>query len=460
MTDAALPTSGGGVLSRAYWLVTVGMCAVIGIAAFESLAVTTVMPIISAQLHGEALYSMSFAAPLATGLVGMVVAGNWADRSGPRVVVVTSVVVFAIGLLIVGLAPDMTVLLLGRLCQGFGSGAVIVALYVMVARLYPPELHPSIFAGFAAAWVVPALVGPLVAGAVTQALSWHWVFFGAVALAVPAFAMILPSLRSLEAPVFDDPASRPRWSLSRIAWAVGAAAGVLLLNLVGEMPAALAVVVIVVALVVLAVALRPLLPTGTLRAAAGLPTLVLLRGLVGAAFLSAEIYVPYMLASEYDFAPTASGITLTLGALAWSFASWLQGRLGDRVPHRVGIRVGIVLVLIGLAAAIATPLWHLSPAVLIPCWTAAGFGVGFMYPRFSVLVLSWSRTTEQGFNSSALTIADSAGTAVALALVGAAFAAFGGMTQPAAFVACFAVAGAIALLALAASGRAVPRRAS
>lgn len=457
MSHGAPSTRPEGVLSRRYRLATLGMCALIAIAAFESLAVTTIMPIISAELDGESLYSLSFAAPLASGLVGMVVAGNWADRSGPRVVVIASMLLFAVGLVVVGTSPDMVVLLLGRLVQGLGSGAVIVGLYVMVARLYPPALHPSIFAGFAAAWVVPALVGPLIAGVVADTVGWHWVFLGAVGLAVPAFVMILPSLERVPPPVVGDGERPVRWSVARILWAVGAAVGVLLLNLVGEFPAGVSAAVIVGAVAVLAIALRPLLPTGTLRAARGLPTLVLLRGLVGAAFLASEVYIPYMLAAEYDFSSSASGIALTLGALGWAFASWLQGRLGDRVRQRAGIRLGIALVLTGLVAATLTPLLHLAPVVLIATWTVAGFGMGFMYPRFSVLALALSTAADRGFNSSALTISDSAGSAVVLALSGAAFGVLGGASNPAAFVACFAIGVAVAALALVLSGRAVPR---
>jgi MFS family permease len=457
--SAAAPSveRAGGVFSPAYLLATLGMVALIGIAAFESLAVTTVMPVIARELDGEHLYSLAFAAPLATGVVGMVVAGNWADRSGPRVVVTASMLAFGVGLAIVGTAPDMVVLLLGRLVQGLGSGAVIVGLYVMVSRLYPPALHPSIFAGFAAAWVVPGLVGPVVAGTVSETVGWHWVFLGALVLAVPAFLMILPSLRRVGPPTVAPGESRVDWSVGRIAWSGGAAVAVLALNLLSEFPLWVAGVVVVLAVVVLGIALRPLLPRGTLRAAPGVPTLVLLRGLVGAAFLGSDVYLPYMLSSEHGFSPAASGITLTLGAVAWAGASWLQGRLGTRVTQLRGIRVGVGLVVVGVLSAVASPLLQLGPAVVIVGWTLAGAGMGFMYPRFSVLVLRGSGDDEKGFNSSALTIADSSGSAVALAVTGAAFVQLGGAEQPVAFVACFAVALAVALLALAVSGRAVPR---
>ncbi|MBF4579020.1 MFS transporter [Frigoribacterium sp. VKM Ac-2530] len=453
--ESTLPA--GGVLSPAYRLATLGMVALIGIAAFESLAITTVMPIIARELDGEALYSVAFAAPLASGVVGMVVAGNWADRSGPRVVVTASMVLFAIGLAIVGTAPDMVVLLLGRLVQGLGSGAVIVGLYVMVSKLYPPALHPSIFAGFAAAWVVPGLVGPVVAGTVAELASWHWVFLGAVVVALPAFAMILPSLRRIPPTVPAPGEPRVPWSGGRIAWSVAAALAVMALNLLSELPLAAAAAVLAMAVVVLVVALRPLLPTGALVAATGVPALVLLRGLVGAAFLGSDVYLPYMLSAQYGFAPAASGITLTLGAVAWAAASWAQGRLGDRVAQRTGIRVGIVLVLVGVLSAGASALGHLHPAVVITGWALAGAGMGFMYPRFSVLVLRWSRDDEKGFNSSALTIADSSGSAIALAVTGAAFLQLGGADEPAAFVACFAVAAVVALTALLVSGRGAPR---
>jgi MFS family permease len=456
MSNAAVSAAPGGVLGRGYMLSTIGMCALIGIAAFESLAVTTVMPTISRELDGESLYSLSFAAPLATSLVGMVVAGNWADRNGPRAVVMLSMLFFGLGLLVVGTAPTMTVLLLGRLVQGIGSGALIVGLYVLVARLYPPAMHPSVFAGFAAAWVIPGLVGPVIAGGVTSTLGWHWVFLGALMLCVPVFAMIVPSLRRLgrSAPAAGE--QRVPWSARRIAWAGAAAIAVVGLNLLSSLSTGLAVAVGVAALVVLAIAVRPLVPMGTLRAARGVPALVLLRGLVGAAFIGGDVYLPYLLSSHYGFAPAASGITLTLGSISWAGASWAQGRLGERVTQLAGIRIGIVLVLLGVTSAVVTAAAHLHPAVLIVGWALTGGGMGFMYPRFSVLTLRWSGDDERGFNSSALTIADSTGSAVILALTGAAFGLLGGADATVAFVGCFVIAGGAALLALLASRRAVP----
>lgn len=431
-TDPPVPradpaTEAAGIFHRSYLLVTLGALALVFLAAFESLAVTTIMPLVSRELDGASLYALAFAGPLATGVIGMVAAGNWSDRCGPVGPLYASVALFVLGLLIAGLAGTMAALLAGRLVQGLGGGAMTVALYVVVARVYPPVLHPKIFAAFAAAWVIPSLVGPFAAGLVAQLLSWHWVFLGVVGLVVPALLMVVPAVRGLAADgdAAAEPAAAPRkpWDYRRLAWAALAALAVLGLNLSVELPAggwALAAVAVAVALV----AVRPLVPRGTLTARRGLPAVILARGLASAAFFGAEVYLPYLLVDRYQFSPTFAGLTLTGGALAWAGASAIQGRLGARLQHRRAIRIGSALVLGAVVLALATTLLGWPPAVAITGWIFAGGGMGLMYPRLSVMTLALSTKDTEGFNSSAMSISDSLGGALALAATGIVFAAF------------------------------------
>jgi len=193
---APVPES-AGLFHRSYLLVTLGACALVFLAAFESMAVTTIMPLVSRELGGAALYALAFAGPLATGVIGMVAAGSWSDRRGPVGPLFAAVALFVLGLLIAGTAGSMAALVAGRLVQGLGGGAMTVSLYVVVARVYPQVLHPKIFAAFSAAWVIPSLVGPFAAGLVAQLASWHWVFLGVVGLVVPALLMIVPAVRGL-----------------------------------------------------------------------------------------------------------------------------------------------------------------------------------------------------------------------------------------------------------------------
>ncbi|MEU4014102.1 MFS transporter [Microbacterium sp. NPDC028030] len=427
------------IMSSDYLWITIGACALVFLGAFESLAVTTVMPTVSADLGGERLYALAFAGPLATGVIGMVFAGNWADRRGPVAPLYTAVAMFVVGLLIAGLAPSMEVLVAGRFAQGLGSGGLMVALYVVVARVYPQELHPAIFAGFAAAWVIPSLIGPTVAGAVTELWSWHWVFLGVVILVLVALLMVIPALRGL---ANEGDATAP-WAFGRLGWSVLAAVAVLGLNLVGDLPG-VGPVLAFLAVVVALIAVRPLVPRGTFRARRGLPSVILVRGVTAAAFFGAQVYLPYLLTDRYELSPTLAGLALTGGALAWSAAATIQGRMGARLSSVTAVQVGTVLVLVGIVLTVATAGFGWGAVMAAAAWVVAGAGMGLMSPRTSALTLALSPAEDQGFNSGAMTVADSFGSALALAVTGTLFTALAGADP---FLGVFALAAVVALAA-------------
>jgi MFS family permease len=432
----------GSVWDARFVWVTAGAVALIFLAATQSLAVTTVMPVVSDDLDGADLYAIAFAGTLATSVIGMVAVGAWSDRRGPVWPLTVSVGLFVAGLMVAGLAPTMDVLVIGRLVQGLGSGGQTVALYVVVARVYPPGLHGRVFAAFSAAWVIPSLVGPFLAGAVTEYLHWRWVFLGVAGLTVVAYIMVATKLWGT--PLDTEHPSSERVG-PRLACAAAVAAGALALSLAGEL-GRFAGVAVAASVLVIAFAVRPLLPRRTLTAARGLPSVVLMRGLIAGSLFGAEIYVPYLLIDDYGFSPTWAGLGLTAAALAWAAAADVQGRVGDRIGNaRIAI-LGTVLLAAATFIAAITAALHLSPAVVIAGWALAGAGMGLMYPRLTVLTLAYSTPQNQGFNSSALSISDSVGSATAIAAMGLVFTALTG--TDAAFPAVFAIATALALIAL------------
>lgn len=404
--------------------VTLGAVALIFFAAIESLAVTTVMPVVSADLDGEALYAVAFAGTLATSVIGMVAAGAWSDARGPRGALYAAVSLFLIGLVISGISVTMHQFLIGRLVQGLGTGGQTVALYVVVARLYPPHLHGRVFAAFAAAWVVPSMVGPFLAGAVTEYLHWRWAFLGVAILTAAAFVLIVTRLRGVDLG-HGVPADR-RVVATRLLLAVGVAVLAVLIGFTAELPPALGWSVSALALAMIAIVVMPLLPRGTLRARRGLPSVVLIRGVVAGAFFTAEAYLPYLLIARFDFSVTWAGLALMLAAFAWAGASALQGRYGERLGNFRISAISLTLLLVALVCVLLASAWGVSPLFVIFGWAFAGGGMGLLYPRLTVLTLAYSSTAEQGFNSSALSISDSTGAAVAIALAGLAVASLGG----------------------------------
>src|SRR3954467_5646248 len=129
-----------------------GITLVISVTAFEAIAVATAMPTVARSLHGLGLFGWPFTAFLLADIGGLVDAGSRVDRNGPTGSLIGGLSMFAAGLLMGGLAPDMSVFLAGRVLQGLGAGALIVAVYVLVARVFPEGRRPRVLAGMAGAW--------------------------------------------------------------------------------------------------------------------------------------------------------------------------------------------------------------------------------------------------------------------------------------------------------------------
>jgi MFS family permease len=404
------------LLSPSYVATTTGMFALCAFVAFEAMAMTTVMPTVAEQLDGVGLYALSFAAPLASGVVGMVAAGGWSDRRGPALPLGLALVLFSLGLVVCGTASSMEVLVAGRVLQGLGGGALTVCLYVLVGLVFPAALQPAVFASFAAAWVLPSLFGPALAAFVADAVGWRWVFLGVVALVVLAAGLIAPALRRAPITRTEQP-----FPTRRLLWAVTGAAAVLAFELLGSHHGAL-LALAVVAFVVTGLALRRLLPAGTLVAARGLPAVIGTRGLLSASFFCAEAYIVFVLQEQWGLSAGRAGLALTVVGVAWAAASQVQGRLGARVSDRTAMRFGTGLVLGGTSLLAVLVAGHLHPVLVVASYVVAGAGMGLGYPRTAVAMLAASAEGERGFNSSALSIADSLGGAFALSASGIVFA--------------------------------------
>ena len=145
------------------------------------------------------------------------------------------------------------------------------------------------------------------------------------------------------------------------------------------------------------------------------------RGLLSASFFCAEAYIVFVLQDRWGLTPGTAGLALTAVGLAWAGASQAQSRLGARVSDVAAMRWGTSLVLAGTAALAVVVAVDGPPALAMAAYVVAGAGMGFGYPRTSVAMLAASTDADRGFNSAALSIADSLGGALALSLSGVVF---------------------------------------
>ncbi|MEW2807346.1 MFS transporter [Streptomyces massasporeus] len=251
----------------------------------------------------------------------------------------------------------------------------------------------------------------------------------------------------------NPPASFDR---RRIRLALGISLGAGLLQYAAQDLRPLSLLPGAVGVALLVPAVLGLLPRGTYRAARGLPSVVLLRGVAAGSFIAAESFVPLMLVTQRGLSPTLAGFSLAAGGGTWALGSWVQSR--SRVePYRERLTtVGMLLVAAAVAAAPSVliesvPVWTLAVA-----WAFGCFGMGLVISSTSVLLLKLSAPEEAGTNSAALQISDGLSNVVLLSAGGAAFAALGGGavshtathtsgSHPAAFTAVFLPMAAVAL---------------
>jgi MFS family permease len=421
MTDATTlpspngihPLPPGGPWSRPYRQATAGLLLTIAGSAFEALAVATVMPATVDDLGGLSYYGWAFSAFMLTNLIGLVVAGDEADRRGPAVPFVAGVACFTAGLLVGGLAPTMLVLIAGRAVQGFGGGLINSAAYVTLGRGYPEATRPRMLALMSTAWVVPGLVGPAIAGLIATDVGWRWVFLGLAPMPVIALLLALPAVRRIP----GGAATERTWRRLRGAVQVAAGMALFLIGL-GRSRLELAIPFVLVGLAIAWFALPSVLPAGTLRASPGLPAAIATMGLLNLAFFGVDAFVPLGLHDVRHTSTSFAGLTLTTGTITWTIAAWLQAHYARHVGPRTLIRLGLAIIAVGVAGIIGILTTSVSVLLGPVVWCIGGFGIGLAYSSLSLTVLDAAPPGQEGTATSAMQLASALGSAFATGIGG------------------------------------------
>jgi MFS family permease len=406
------------IFGHTYRTLTIGVVSIITVIAFEFMGVVTAMPVAARELGGLSWYAWAFTAFSVTSLYSMVVGGEWADRYGPVRPIVVGFSLFAIGLLAAGTAHAMPQFLLGRAIQGLGAGGTLVAMYVVIGKGYPEEIRPRVFTALSGAWIVPGILGPVIAGWVTDNFGWEWVFLGVLLLMIPIGVVLVPRLQRLHLP--GDPTHLPIPGRKRRALLAAAGAG--LLQLAGQQHDAWSLLTLAVAIGLLALSVPKLLPAGTLRLARGMPTVIAARGLFSGAFNGAEAFVPLMLVLQRGLTTAHAGAAISGAAVGWFLGSWWQGRPYSATGRLRLTTLGGWLVAVGVAITSLVLLPDVPPAMAVLTWGFAAFGMGIVYGSLGVLLLEYSPPEQQGINSASLQVSDSLGVIVFTGISGAIFA--------------------------------------
>jgi MFS family permease len=391
---------------------TIGLLLVITLVAFEALAIATILPAVEKELGGIAIYGWAFSGFLLASLIGITWAGAECDARGAVRPFLVGMAFFSTGLVIAGAAPAMWVVVLGRVVQGLGAGAIPPVVYFLIARAYDERARPRIFALMASAWIIPGLIGPGIAGAVADYAHWRFVFAGLLPLLVFAAALTLPALRRLP---HQHGAAVERKTGSALQLVAGA---VLLLAAANTGRPLLVVPGVLIGALIAAPALRRVLPPGTFTAARGIPAGVLGMGLINMAFFGADSFLPLTLTDVRGQSSLFAGLAITVASTTWTAGTWTVERLVPRVERRQIVAVGLLVLATGIAAIALVlrsevPVWWAMVATGI-----SGLGMGLTYPCYGLSILAVAPPGGEGAASSALKLNEVLGAALGAGLVG------------------------------------------
>ncbi len=407
------------LLNRQYLPKLATMALALWLHASNSMLTATTMPSAVAEIGGLNLISWTFALYLAGSISAGASISLLLTRLGLKATMIRAAVVFSLGCGIVAIAPNMPLLLVGRILQGLGGGALIALVYVSQDRFFPDHLVPRTVAFLSSVWMAAAFSGPVIGGAFATVGEWrmaYWAFAAQGLLLIPAVHFLLRSGQS-ELQVEADRIPIVRLLLL--------SASILLVSVSGAYYQPLLTPVLIalgcVALVLFVVRDQ--------RASSGrmLPAEVVdfshaIGNGIGATFLlcisimSFLVYGPLILIEVYGLTPLQAGFVVLLESLAWGSAAILFSGVRHESEARL-IRVGGALVLIGLVAmALVLPrgwLWSVVFAVII---LNGGFGMmwGFIIKR----IVAASAAADKDRTASLLPITQQTGFALGAALSG------------------------------------------
>jgi len=445
--------------SRPIW--TLALTAVAGfMVALDSLVVVTALPAIQRDLHANLsmlewtinAFSLAFAA-------GIISAAALGDRLGRRRIFTLGLGLFTLASTACALAPTPGLLIAARAVQGLAAAMVMPVSLTILVSAFPAERRGAIVGISGGLGGLAIASGPLVGGAITQGLDWHWIFWINVPIGVVVTLLARLRLAESHGPTTDlDLAAAALmsggaiailWGLIRageVGWASGQ---VIALLIVG-------VVLIAGFLAWERRAAHPMLPL-RLFASRGFAAANVTAFLMAGAIFSAAFLISQFFQFALGFSPLGTGLRLLPWTVTPLVVAPLAGLLSDRIGARPVLVVGMLVQGLGLAWIAAISAAGASYGPFVVPLIIAGVGISMAIPVVSTAVLSAVAPPDMGKASGVNSMLQRFGAAFAIAVAAAVFAANGHLGTAASFAAGFrpalaVVAGLSALGAITAIG--------
>jgi EmrB/QacA subfamily drug resistance transporter len=394
----------------------------IGLVAIDSTILATAVPAVVADLGGFTSFPWLFSVYLLAQAISVPLYGKLADLYGRKPLMLLGVGLFVAGSLLCGFAWGMTSLIVFRLVQGLGAGAIQPVGMTMLGDIYSLRERATVQGYVASVWAMAAVIGPTLGGVFSDSIGWRWIFFVNLPLGAAAGWVLWRR--------FDEQVQRKRHRIDVPGAALLAAGGTVLLLALLEggvqwaWDSPVSIVLFVSAALLLGAfpvverrAAEPVLPLWIFRMrvlnVANAGSLV-----VGVLLMGISSYVPLFSQKVLGTGAVVAGLVLAAMTIGWPIAAATAGRLYLSVGFRTTLLLGAVVAMAG-SAILATvdghsSLFHLAAACFV-------MGVGFGYVASPAVVaaqtaVDWS---SRGVATGTNMFARSVGSAVGVAIFGA-----------------------------------------
>jgi MFS family permease len=327
--------------------------------------------------------------------------------------------VFLVGTLIAANASSMTEVLIGRSFQGLGEGVVAAICFALIPELFPSRLVPKVFGMQAVIWAVAAFGGPVLAGLLTELVSWRAAFLINAPVVLIFAAMVAFRVPGKSADVVESPGF-PGIRLVVIG------GGIMLVALAGIASPLQAAGLLAGAAALLVGAVQldrrsrtRLMPTGAFWPDTTVGSGLWVALLMPVAGATSAVYLVLLVQQLWGYGPTLAGSIGAVMAVAWSLSAIVVANVRQRETRKVLIRTGPALLSLGLLGVLAGLLSG-QLAVLLVAQLAIGAGFGISNGYLNLTLMEASSDADRDRTSALLPTTQSAGNAIGAALAGVA----------------------------------------
>lgn len=344
-------------------LVTLAIFMTTFMTAIEGTIVSTAMPTIVSDLDGLEIMNWVVSIFLLMTAVSTPLYGKLADSIGRKPVFLFGIAIFVIGSSLCGIAQNMIELILFRVIQGLGSGAIQPVAITIIADLFKLEKRAKMLGLNSGFWGVASVIAPLLGGFIVQHLSWHWVFYINVPIGIIAFILVLIYLKE------PKHSSNSKLDLKGTTWLV-----VFLLSLMiflQELGSGLSWIIMAVlgALIIFSAILffkaekhakDPIMPL-TMLENREFSMLNLITLLISGVVIGFEFYIPTWMQGINGTNASIAGFAVTPSSLMWIVGSfligWMLEKWGIKLTYDYMLLVLLMADLVLIFVPIYTSFW-------------------------------------------------------------------------------------------------------